>query len=365
MIGAVIGWQLLIGWFQRQYYEQNYAPLPLTVENIGDYPPQHHLDDVPWIATRETYCNANSLAMIAAQPAVATSTGQCSFLMGFTYGASEVPGTVGFNAFTDPEPGFVAAAPYLGLVRRYFVTDDQALFLNALRSYLAQGHPVRVGLDVAKLYDLQQKLPHSEVLVGYDEAGFFYYETVCLEEFPCEPGQRPPGERGLWVSDGTLIEAVLSQAQQFAYPWRFSLTIFEPGPLVTDLKPIWTRNGSLLLGGAPYGPRQGVDATEKLAATLEERGPRINTGEVIWGLEAAVFSRRDNGAYLQAAFPDQADVQRAADLFEQASAAYQRALTTLEDGIAGQPEADQIAAQLREAAAAERDVAGIFLARGR
>jgi hypothetical protein len=223
---------------------------------------------------------------------------------------------------------------------------------------------VRVALDVAKLYGLNQPLPHSEVLVGYDEDGFFYYETVCLTGFPCEPGQRPPGELGLWVSDQRLIEAVLSQARQFAYPWRYSLSIFEPGPLLADLRPIWTRNGNLLMGGAQYGPRQGVDAIEKLAATLEERGPRVEAAEVRWGLEAAVFSRRDNATYLRAAFPDQADVQRAADLFEQAAEHYQRALTLLEDGLADQSGADQVAARLREAAAAEREAAGIFLARG-
>ncbi len=361
---GVAGWQLLVSWFMRQYYQETYLPQELTAASLGAYPAAHHLQDVPWIATRETYCQSNSLAMIAAQHGMEVTSSQSGFLMGFTYGATEIPGVVGLNPFTDPEAGFVVAAPYLGLERRYYTTDDQALYLSALRYYLSRGYAVRVALDVAVLYDLEDQLPHSDLLVGYDEAGFYYYETVCLPGFPCEPRHSPPGEKGLWVSDQKLIDAVLSQAKQFAYPWRYSLMIFETGPLQDDLKPIWTRNGQLLNGGAPYGPRQGVDAIEKLAAALEERGTRVDTAEVRWGLEAAVFSRRDNAVYLRTAFPQQTDIEHAADLFDQAAEAYHQALALLEDGIAEQAEAGQIAIWL-EAADAEREVGEIFMARGR
>jgi hypothetical protein len=365
LVGAgFVGWRMLMSHFQGQYYRESYAPLQVAADHVGDYPAKYHLDGVPWIATRDSYCQANSLAMVAAQHGVEASTGHCSFLMGFTYGAVAVPGSVGINPFTDPEPGFAVAAPYLGLVRRYYVTDDAALYLDALRYALSQGYAVRVALDVAVLYGLDEELPHSDLLVGYDEKGFTYYETVCLLEFPCEPCHLPPGEQGLWVSDQTLLGAVLAQATAFSYPWRYSLTIFEALPREDDLGPIWTRNGNLLIGGTRYGPRQGADAIDELAAVIEKRGARIDVSEVTWGLEAAVFTRRGNAAYLRGAFAGQADIERAAALFDRAAEDYEAALKGIEDGIADEAESAQVGGWLREAATAERAAGEIFLARG-
>jgi hypothetical protein len=284
--------------------------------------------------------------------------------MGFTYGAVAVPGSVGVNPFTDPEPGFAVAAPYLGLVRRYYVTDDEGLYLDALRYALSQGYAVRVALDVAVLYDLDGELPHSDLLVGYDETGFTYYETVCFPELPCEPCHLPPGEEGLRMSDQTLLDAVLGQATMFSYPWRYSLTVFEEGPREDDLGPIWTRNGNSLIGGARYGPREGADAIDELAAAIEERGAKIDVCEVTWGLEAAVFTRRANAAYLGEAFAGQADIERAVALIDRAADDYDAALNAIDDGITGQAGANRIAAWLRDAAAAEREAGEIFLARG-
>jgi hypothetical protein len=362
VVGGLVGWRRLVVFFQHAYYREGYAALELAAHDVGDYPPQSHLDDVPWIATQESYCQANSLAMVAAQHGIDASTGHCSFLMGFSYGAVEVPGSVAINPFTDPEHGFAVAAPYLGLARRYYVTDDKSAYLDALRSFLSQGHAVRVALDVALLYDLEGQLPHSDLLVGYDETGFYYYETVCLPEFPCTPRHLPPGEQGLWVSDQALLDAVLGQSQVFSYPWRYSLTVFEQSEAESNLGSIWTRNGQLLMGGAQYGPRQGADAIDKLANGIEKRGSRVDASEVRWGLEAAVSSRHDNAAYLRAAFDDRADVRHAADLFDQAAGAYDQALASLEDGIADQAEASRIAAWLRSAAEAEREVGEILLA---
>jgi hypothetical protein len=364
VICGFAGWRMLMTHFVHRYHREACSPIELMTETIGDYPAHYHLDDVPWLATREWYCAANSLAMVAAQHGTEASTAHCNFLMGFTYGASEVPGSVVVQFFGEPEAGLAAAAPYLGLERHYYVTDDEPLYLDALRYYLSQGYAVRLGLDVAVLYDLDEQLPHSDLLVGYDGTGFYIYETVCLPEFPCEPRHLPPGEKGLWVSEQTLLDAVLGQATMFSYPWRYSLTIFEEGPREDNLRPIWTRNGNLLIGGAQYGPRQGADAIEGLAANIEKRGVKADLTEMSPALEAAVYNRRANGAYLRDAFAGQGDIERATMLFDRAADDYEAVLNGLDDGIADQAEAEQIAARLRDAARAEREVGQIFLARG-
>ncbi len=363
VVGGLVGWRMLMTWFVHEYYSEAYTPIALTLDDIGEYPPEYHLDDVPWFATQDAFCQGNSLQMIAAQKAIEEPLGYFNFLMGFTYGAVEMPGEVWVSPFTDPETGFVVAAPYLGLVRRYYTTNDEALYLDALRHYLSRDFPVRVGLDMAVLYDLEDQLPHSDVLVGYDETGLYYYETVCLPEAPCEPGRLSPGEQGLWVSDQTLLNAVLSQAQMLSYPWRYSLTVFEEGPLQKDLGPIWTRNGQFLIGGSQYGPRQGADAIEGLARTIENGDVEEDLPKILFGVEAAVYTRRDNAAYLRQAFSGEADIQHSADLFDEAADLYAEVLVELGNGIADQPEAGRIARALSDAAALERDIGQIFLAR--
>jgi hypothetical protein len=364
-ICGLVGWRVLMTYFRNLYYRTEYAPLELAVDDAGDCPAEHHLEDVPWFATEEAYCQSNSLQMIAAQQGIDEPRGYFDFLMGFTYGSTEIPGQLTFSPYSDPETGFVFAAPYLGLVRRYYVTDDDALYLDALRYYLSQGYPVRVGLDMGVLYSAEEQLPHSEILVGYDEAGFYYYETVCTSPASCEPGRRPPGDEGLYVPDQRLLDAVLGQATLVSYPWRYSFTIFEPGSLEEDLGPVWTRNGQLLVGGVQYGPRQGADAIEALAARVEDRGVKTDVAANRLGLEAAAYTRRDNAAYLREMFAGQPDLERAAALFSRAADDYQAVLDSVQDGVADQPEADRIAAWLRDAAAAEREAGEIFFGRER
>jgi hypothetical protein len=363
-LGGLLGWQALMRYFVRRYYKELYHPLQLRAEEIGSSPDRHHLDDVPWIAAQESVCQSTSLQMIAAQHGIIQPRRHFDFLMGFTYGAGQIPGSLGFYPGTDPEPGFVVAAPYLGLERRFYVTNDAQLYLDAVRYYLSRGYPVRVGLDMAVLYDgLEGAIPHSNVLVGYEPAGFYYYETVCLPEAPCEPGRRPPGEAGLFLENERLLEAVAGQARLFVYPWRYSFSIFEPGPLEQDLGPVWARNGQLLIGDVRYGPPQGADVIDNLAGQIERRGTRVDASEIRPGLETAVFVRRGNATYLREAFPGETDLEEAATLFDQAAANYWAALRALEDGIADAMETQQLATRLRDAAAAERAAGEILLAR--
>jgi hypothetical protein len=360
---GVVGWRAVQRYFVRQYYQQEYRPMPLEAEGTGPFPDEHHLDDVPWFATAQPLCQSNSLQMMAAQHGIERPRRYFDFLMGFTYGVAQIPGGLGFFPGTDPESGFVAAAPYLGLDRRYYTTDGEALYLDTLRSFLAQGYAVRVGLDMGVLYGVEEEMPHSELLVGYDQGGFHYYETVCAPPARCEPGQQPAGESGLYVPDERLLDAVSGQAQEFDYPWRYALMIFEPGPLEEDLGAIWARNGRSLVGGVRYGPKQGADVLDALADEIEVRGSRLDPEEMRSGLEVAVYVRQENATLMREMFPGEADLERAAVLFERASGDYQAVLAALEGGIGGQEEAGQAAAALRDAAAAEREAGEIFLAR--
>ncbi|MDW8319349.1 MAG: hypothetical protein RMN53_16075 [Anaerolineae bacterium] len=181
---------------------------------------------------------------------------------------------------------------------------------------------------------------------------------------PCTPGERAPGNPGLYVPDARLLQAVESQARRLSYPWRYSLTVFAAGPQSTDLRPVWQRLAQATLGGNPYGPATGVAVLEKAAAEVERRGAGYEVAPIRTGLEAAVRFRRDDARYLRKQFPAEADLARGADLFDRATGRYQAILDAVADGIGDPAEARQIAGWLREAAAAERAVGQIFQALG-
>jgi hypothetical protein len=136
------------------------------------------------------------------------------------------------------------------------------------------------------------------------------------------------------------------------------------GPLEQDLRPIWKRNGQSLIGGAQYGPKQGADFIEELAATIEELGASIDVSEIHPGLEVAVYVRHDNAVYLREALAGEPDLKRAAALFDRAADDYQKVLDSIGDGVADQAEAGQISAWLRDVATTEREVGKILLDRG-
>lgn len=350
--------------FTRIYMQQTRQPTRLLWEDMWSFPTEHHLEGVPWIATGDWYCQSSSLAMIAAHQGIDAPIEHFSFLTGFTYGASYQPDRWPFMPYTDPEAGFGIAAPYLGLVRQMYVTDDPSLYLDALRGFLSRDYPVRIALNGCMLPDMQPcASAHSEILVGYDASGFFYYETVD------ELQHLPPGEEGIWVSEQTLLDAVANWSETYSTPWRYALTIFEVGPVEPDLRAVWARNGRLLTGGSRFGPRQGSDAIEALAAQIEGHYAELDFtstefGSLRCGIEAASYTRRTDAAFLRAAFRGEADVERAADLFDEAAVRYADVLIALEDGVADRAEANQISQALSDSAALEREVGRVFLARG-
>jgi hypothetical protein len=349
----------MVGSYHR-YYEESYAPISLTTAHVDSFPGEFHLNDVPWIAASLPVCQSTALQMIAAQHGIEQPRPHFDFLMGFTYGAADVPGAGFFPIGTDPETGMLVAAPFLGLARRYYVTDDGTLYLDALRAFVAHGYPVRVPLDMAKLYGWKERMPHNEVVVGYNRSGFYYYETVCMDSTPCEPGTRPPGDTGLYVPDEALLQAVRGQSRQFNYGWRYALTVFVPGPVVSDLAPVWAQNGEASVGGTYYGKRVGAVAIEGLAEKIVTQGARFDASRAAPALESAAVFRRDNAAYLRKRFAGQPDIVLVADLFERAADAYQAALDAARDGIDGEDEASQVATWLRDAAAAEREAGEVM-----
>jgi hypothetical protein len=362
---VMISWPLLWRRFLRQYYAEKYQPIEISQEVTEGLPVEHHLAGVPWITAEKQLCQSTSLQMIAAVNGVDYPRPYHDFLMGFTYGASRVPG-MGFSPLgSDPEIDMQFAAPYLGLARLYYVSKDRAVFCSALRTFLAQDLPVRLALDMGSLYGEVKFIAHSVVLVGYDAGGFYYYETVACPPATAPAGERQPGEKGQYVSEETLLKAIERLSSTLRYPWRYALTIFEAAETLEDLRPVWARNGSLLLDENKYGPKMGVRVLEELADEIIRDGVKFPFATIRDGLDLAVTVRQDNANFLREIFAQNVDALQAAEAMDQAAKNYGLALEDMQSGIGSQIDARRLAVRLRDAAAAERKSGEIFIKLGK
>jgi hypothetical protein len=204
-------------------------------------------------------------------------------------------------------------------------------------------------------------MPHSDIFIGFDDGGFFYYEAVCRPPAPCPPCHFPAGEQGLYVTDDKLLRAVAAMARSFAYPWRYSLTVFEKAQGVADWKPLFKRNGDSLIGGSWFKMRWGSKVFDALAERIDQQGTRFDAEPWRLGLEMSAYTRRENAAFLRSEFATEAEVLRAADLFDRAAGLYQNIHTALAFPLTDHAQVNRLAEGLHEAANLERAVGQIFL----
>ncbi|HEX2981872.1 MAG TPA: hypothetical protein VHO48_16555, partial [Anaerolineaceae bacterium] len=196
---------------------------------------------------------------------------------------------------------------------------------------------------------------------GYDGENFSYYEPVCGAESPCEPGEKRPGGKGLLVPRQKLLDAVLSQSKLMGYPWKYSFTLFEAGLSAADLRPIWRRNGQTTIGETRFGPQQGAVVIEELADRIEKNGVGMDLTTVRQNLEITASVREENARFLRDVFQGDEKIQLAASLYDQVIEKYRKVLAKTTEPIPDELTAIDIAAVLREAAAAERQIGTLFL----
>ena len=362
--GLFIGWPILLRRFVRDYYRRTYEPIALNEIDLVGAPEEHHLMDVPWITSPYPLSQSISLQMLAAQYGFDEPRAHFDFLMSFTAGVSR-SGEAGVMPLgTDPEVGFVTAAPLLGLYRRYYTADRAELMLRALRLWISRGYAARVALDQGYLYGQTEFVPHSEVLVGYNPAGFFYYETVSLPPSTSAAANRPAGEAGLFVENERLMESMERFSKEMRLPWRYAMTVLESaGEPEEDLTPVWRMQGKAYAEETRYGPRMGAKVLEDVADEVVKEGVKFNLDKLRPGVQLAAQVREDNANYLRETFPIQADLLEAAGHLESAAREYRLIAEDTANGIDGQIEAQRIATRLRAAAQSEREAGKIFLAR--
>jgi len=350
---AVTSLVFLPSYFQQKYFYDAYKPQELETQAIGSFPSEYRIEGVPWISHEKAYCHSTTLQMIAYKHGIEKPIGYYNFIMGWTYGAAYRGDLTVFGPYTDPIPSSIAAAPYLGLEMKYLTTNDPDLFINGVRFYLSKEYPVGIQLNAAMLWDEEGFSPHSELLVGYDKSGFYYFETAKEDRF-IEDAE------GLKVSDQILIEAVSNVNEEFDRPWKFALTIYEEGERKEDLTEIWMRNGEGLIGSKFWNMASGAPAIKEFASDIKESGEIKN----LWALETLSYTRLDNAEFLEEYFAGDEEVKEAAELLRNAGECYDKALEIAKSDIKNEGKVNEVAEWLIKGACFEEEAGKIFLSKG-
>lgn len=331
LVGAIVGYQFVIRSFIQQYYQAEYRPAAISSADLGSPPASSRLGDVPWFSESTFLCQSLSARMLAAQKGSPPARQVVDYFMGFTWGATAIPRQTGFFPGQDPEVGFLRAAPYLGFDRRYLTTDDRAQFLLALKTFIAKGQAVRVALDRSVLLEQREVVPHSVVLIGYDEANVEYYDPTCEDPARCAAGERPAGTPGLKAPIDRFLMAIEAQALVFQYPWKYQLVVFDP---IEGAKPdpsrLLTENAQALIGRKSAGPSTGSVAVSDTAASLSRHGDSVLTPALVRGVRLAAQVRRENAETLLFLFPDRPALAKANELLDGAAKHYQLAAEALD-----------------------------------
>ncbi len=363
--------------FVNQYFNQVYQPVQITQSLNDPIPEEFFILDVPWYCYQNNNCQAVSLQMISAKYGINLTIDHFNFLVGNTFGAMYTKGAGTFIPNSDPEPGLIVAAQYLGLSRKYLHTDDPVLFLKALRYYISQGLPVRIPWNAAPAmkYAIQSGyfespadwkepskgsfIPHSVVFIGYDSLFFYYYETIANKEFVVH------GQKGIQIPDQVVLEAINSLSSRYRLPWKYMFTVFSKDSSITSLEKVWERNGTELIGNEFGFTFTGSLGLVAFSDAIRKEGIKMNNPvkkNALLNITRTLQNERlKNANFLKNVFSEVAEIQNAAEYLLESSNNYKEIETILDSPYLDEKTINNIADLLTKAADHERKAGDIFL----
>jgi hypothetical protein len=363
--------------FANQYFNQVYLPVQITQSLNDPIPEEFFILDVPWYCYQNNNCQAVSLQMIAEKYGINLPIDYFNFLIGNTYGAMYTKGAGTFFPNSDPEPGLIVAAQYLGLSRKYMYTDDQDLFLKTLRYYISQGLPVRIPWNAAPAMkyaiqsgyfdsskDLKEPskssfIPHSIVFIGYDSSSFYYYETIANKEFVSH------GQKGIRIPDQVVLEAINSLSSRYRLPWKYMFTVFSKDTSKTSLEKVWERNGTELIGNE-FGPTYtGSLGLAAFSDAIRKEGIKMNNpikkNALLKITKTLCDERLKNANFLKSAFNEVVEIQNAAEYLLESSNNFKEIEILLDNPELDEISINHISDLFSKSADYERKTGDIFL----
>jgi len=362
--------------FANQYFDQVYLPAKITQLLNDPIPEEFFILDVPWYCYQNNNCQAGSLQMIAEKNGITLPIDYFNFLIGNTYGAMYTKGAGTFFPNSDPEPGLIVAAHYLGLSRKYMHAEDPDLFLKTLRNYISQGLPVRIPWNAAPAmkYAIQSGyfetsidwveppkgsfIPHSVVFIGYDSSSFYYYETIANKEFVSH------GEKGIRIPNQVVLDAISSLSTRYSLPWKYMLTVFNKDTSKTSLEKVWERNGNELIGNQ-FGPTfTGSLGLAAFSDAIRKEGIKMNDpikkSALLKITKTLHDERLKNANFLKSAFSEVVEIQNAAEYLLESSNNYKEIKILLDSTDLDEISINQISNLFKESADYEKKTGDIF-----
>lgn len=363
--------------FVEQYFKEIYQPREMTIPVGIDYPGEYFIGNLTWYCYEKNHlCQSSSLQMIAQMHGIEKPLDYFSFLLGYTYGATYIKGAGMFAAYSDPEPGFINASDYLGLERKYFITDNPELLIDNIRYYLSKNHPVRIAWNSAQTMKFAIESdyfpvpenwkeppqgafsPHSVVFVGYDSSAFYYYETHGMNFVLT-------GEKGIKIDNQSALDAISSFSSRYTLPWTYMMTVFEPDQARGSIGSIFQQAGEEMIGRVLGPTSTGSFALKGLSDGVKKEGTSIfnspkkefftKTIESLWDI------RHNNAVFLEQTFSENAGILQIAGLLYNSAYNYQSILNILEKENNTRDDVKTICRLLELSAEMEKEAGDVFL----
>ncbi len=332
-----------------------YGSIKLSEAGLDELPPRALVEGITRISDSRAYCIPTCLRMIADSSGVREPIEYVNWITGFSYGGLRKDSFASFMPISDAMMGLRFGAPYLGLERELYWSDDRDLLVLGIKKELAGGSPVMLMYDYNAIAGGDFFFPHAAVIVGYSDSEFIYFEPGFADAY--EPASTSRSAAPI----DAFLDGVLTLQRMFTGTAGYSFMVFRPRERSRDYDAVWERDGKELRGmKVPFiDLTMGAEACRALADEIE-------AGKVpAWGWEKLLpvwfefgrYSREDNAAFVLGLLGADNGAQ-AAGLLRSSSESYSSIMLTLSDSADREITIPRL---LRDIAKTEEALGSIFI----
>lgn len=316
--------QRLDNFYQRLYFQKNYNPKKYVTQlEESQYPKKKHIEGLYWYSTEKEYCHSMALKMIFKD--IDNDVNFYNWITGFTYGFTCKENLQSLRPYNDPELGIPMAANYMGYTSTYIKAKSYDEGKKIIIDLINRDIPIKIPVDYCVLKDKDGFIPHTEIIIGYDESGVFIYETG-------EADREIKGSLGIHYEYNQIFKSIEKISEYFGYPWMLAMMIFEKKLDYNKEfyeEQILIRNGKSLVGfrSGPY--IQGSYGIEDFAESIA-RNQSIKSDELLNIVSKLAYIRDDNAQYLLNSKVD--SIKIAGEYMKESSVIYKEVINLLHSG---------------------------------
>ncbi len=333
-----------------------YGSIKLPEIGLDGLPPGALVEGITRISDSRAYCIPTCLRMIADSSGVRESIEYVNWITGFSYGGIRKDSFASFMPISDAMTGLRFGAPYLGLERELYWSDDRDLLVRGIKKELAGGSPVMLMYDYNAIAGGDFFFPHAAVIVGYSESEFIYLEPGFADAY--EPASSTRSAAPI----DAFLTGVFTLQRMFTGTAGYSFMVFRPRERRRDYDAVWERDGKELRGmKVPFiDLTMGAEACRALADEIEAgKVPARGWDKLlpVW-FEFGRYSREDNAAFVLGLLGAD-EGSKAAGLLRSSSESYSRIMSSLPDSADREISIPRL---LRDIAETEEALGSEFLA---